>query len=67
MTSHANTISTQSAHVHAAPLATANVKLLCALVFMMGAGMVFLVGFSQTSVVHNAAHDTRHGLAFPCH
>lgn len=48
-------------------LATANVRLICALAFIMGAGLVFLVGFSHTSVVHNAAHDTRHGLAFPCH
>ena len=64
MTSHANTISAQA---QAAPLATANVRLMCAVAFMMGAGLVFLVGFSHTSVVHNAAHDTRHGLAFPCH
>lgn len=32
-------------------------------------GMVFLYGaaFVQTSAVHNAAHDARHSLAFPCH
>lgn len=32
-------------------------------------GMVFLygAGFVQTSAVHNAAHDVRHSLAFPCH
>ena len=32
-------------------------------------GMVFLygAGFVQTSTVHNAAHDVRHSLAFPCH
>lgn len=32
-------------------------------------GMVFLfgAGFVQTSAVHNAAHDVRHSMAFPCH
>lgn len=24
-------------------------------------------GFSHIEAVHNAAHDTRHALAFPCH
>jgi len=31
---------------------------------------LFIVGFaglSQVSAVHNAAHDVRHSLAFPCH
>ena len=32
-------------------------------------GAVFLLGtgFLPVSVVHNAAHDTRHAFAFPCH
>jgi cobalt transporter subunit CbtB len=32
-------------------------------------GMVFLygAGFVQTSAVHNAAHDARHSMGFPCH
>ena len=25
------------------------------------------VGFSHLSAFHNAAHDTRHSNAFPCH
>ena len=25
------------------------------------------VGFAGPEVLHNAAHDLRHGLAFPCH
>ena len=32
-----------------------------------GAALLFLVGFSQIDNVHNAAHDTRHALSFPCH
>jgi len=32
-------------------------------------GMVVLmgVGFAPMDVAHNAAHDTRHSFAFPCH
>jgi len=34
---------------------------------MLGAFMVFTVGFAYPNVLHNAAHDTRHSMAFPCH
>jgi cobalt transporter subunit CbtB len=34
---------------------------------MIGLFFVGFVGFSQMDVVHNAAHDSRHSLAFPCH
>lgn len=32
-------------------------------------GIVILVvaGFAPVPAVHNAAHDTRHSFAFPCH
>ena len=33
----------------------------------MGCSMVFMVGLSHISAVHNAAHDTRHAIGFPCH
>jgi cobalt transporter subunit CbtB len=32
-----------------------------------GGVLIFLVGFAPLSAVHNAAHDTRHTAAFPCH
>ncbi|MES1179727.1 MAG: CbtB domain-containing protein [Hyphomicrobium sp.] len=32
-----------------------------------GAALVFTVGFAHPSTLHNAAHDTRHALSFPCH
>ena len=32
-----------------------------------GAAILFVVGFSHSTTAHNAAHDTRHALAFPCH
>jgi len=37
----------------------------CAL--LLGFAFIFLVGFAPISAVHNAAHDTRHTAAFPCH
>lgn len=38
-----------------------------ALVFAIGLGLVYAVGFSPLASVHDAAHDSRHALAFPCH
>jgi cobalt transporter subunit CbtB len=32
-----------------------------------GAVVLYGVGFSHSSTVHNAAHDTRHAAGFPCH
>ena len=32
-----------------------------------GIVIVFAVGFMPVDAAHNAAHDTRHSLAFPCH
>ena len=34
---------------------------------VLGLGLVFLTGFSHVEVFHNAAHDVRHSLSFPCH
>ncbi|WP_425066289.1 CbtB domain-containing protein [Reyranella sp.] len=34
---------------------------------VLGLGLLFLTGFAQPEVIHNAAHDVRHGLSFPCH
>ncbi|MCJ8271078.1 MAG: CbtB-domain containing protein [Psychrosphaera sp.] len=32
-----------------------------------GAIILFAVGFMPMVEAHNAAHDTRHSFAFPCH
>jgi cobalt transporter subunit CbtB len=37
------------------------------LVMMFGLFLVLGAGFAGPSVVHNAAHDTRHANSFPCH
>lgn len=33
----------------------------------LGAFIIFAVGFAHTAEIHNAAHDTRHAMSFPCH
>lgn len=32
-----------------------------------GVLIIGAVGFAGADVLHNAAHDVRHGLSFPCH
>lgn len=34
---------------------------------ILGVCLVYFAGFSHLDAVHNAAHDTRHSAAFPCH
>lgn len=34
---------------------------------LIGAILVFGVGLAHSDVLHNAAHDTRHAIGFPCH
>jgi cobalt transporter subunit CbtB len=33
----------------------------------LGLGLVVGVGFAGSAAVHDAAHDTRHAIGFPCH
>jgi cobalt transporter subunit CbtB len=33
----------------------------------LGFGLVYLAGFASPESVHDAAHDSRHALSFPCH
>ncbi len=42
-------------------------KLIAALALAAGLGLVILVGFANSSALHNAAHDYRHSMGFPCH
>lgn len=32
-----------------------------------GLTLLFASGYAQASVLHDAAHDQRHAMAFPCH
>lgn len=38
-----------------------------AMAALLGIFIVGGVGFSHIEAVHNAAHDYRHSMAFPCH
>ncbi|MCV3242615.1 CbtB domain-containing protein [Mesorhizobium sp. ZC-5] len=34
---------------------------------LLGLFVIGFVGFSHMEIAHNAAHDYRHSMAFPCH
>ena len=34
---------------------------------LLGVFVLFGVGFAGPAEIHNAAHDSRHSFAFPCH
>lgn len=34
---------------------------------ILGIVIIYAAGFVNTSIAHNAAHDTRHSQGFPCH
>ena len=34
---------------------------------LLGAFLVLGTGFAHSDAIHNAAHDSRHAFAFPCH
>jgi len=45
----------------------AETRVAAAFALMLGIGLVFTTGFAHPTTIHNAAHDTRHALSFPCH
>lgn len=36
-------------------------------VLTFGIVLLFAAGYAQATVLHDAAHDQRHAMAFPCH
>ncbi len=38
-----------------------------AIALLLGTFLVLGIGFAHSATIHNAAHDTRHALTFPCH
>lgn len=34
---------------------------------LLGTFIILGIGFAGPEILHNAAHDMRHGMAFPCH
>jgi cobalt transporter subunit CbtB len=37
------------------------------LALLLGAFLIIGTGFAHSDAIHNAAHDSRHSFAFPCH
>lgn len=33
----------------------------------IGLALLFVAGFAETRILHNAAHDARHSAGVPCH
>ena len=58
-----------AAEPHAGLRSTARSERLiaAAMAALLGAFVIWGVGFSPIGVLHNAAHDTRHSIPFPCH
>lgn len=50
-----------------ASAATRRMALRCAITFLLGIALISLAGLAPSETLHAAAHDSRHGLAFPCH
>lgn len=36
-------------------------------VALVGATVLFFAGHAQSATLHDAAHDMRHAIGFPCH
>jgi len=53
--------------IGAAGQSRADVVKAAVLAAMLGAFVVWGIGFSPIEVLHNAAHDARHSNIFPCH
>ena len=61
-------MTTQVSNTHATTASVAASKrsqILAAAI--LGLTIVFAVGLLPMDAAHNAAHDTRHSAAFPCH
>ncbi len=56
---------TDAAPAHAAIFARPQMAALMAILF--GILLIAGAGFAQSSVLHDATHDTRHAFGLPCH
>ena len=61
-----STTQTQAA-TQAAPVALSQRLMTATLGGLIGLFLIYGVGFAYPETIHNAAHDTRHALSFPCH
>jgi cobalt transporter subunit CbtB len=43
------------------------VAMVAVVALVAGLGLLFTMGFAHPELLHNAAHDWRHSMSFPCH
>jgi cobalt transporter subunit CbtB len=55
-----------AAHIDALRATTSNRRWPALLAVVLGVTILLGVGFGS-GALHSAAHDTRHGMGFPCH
>jgi cobalt transporter subunit CbtB len=60
-------IEPEGAGINAAAALTSSRAVPIFMAALLGIFIVGGVGFSHIEAVHNAAHDYRHSMAFPCH
>jgi cobalt transporter subunit CbtB len=51
----------------AVPAARRDAVTAASVALVAGLMLVFTVGFAHPELLHNAAHDWRHSMSFPCH
>jgi cobalt transporter subunit CbtB len=57
-----------STYVQPAALAVPSQRFFAAvLAATLGIALLFVSGFAEPAILHNAAHDWRHAHNFPCH
>lgn len=57
-----------SLSTRARPLSQVHAEALAlAAALMLGLGLVWAAGFASAASIHDAAHDQRHAVGFPCH
>ena len=56
-----------TAHTSTLSLALSERLLAGIMILAFGILLVGGAGFAHSDYLHNAAHDVRHGLGFPCH
>jgi cobalt transporter subunit CbtB len=57
----------QTLQTTAKTIARSGVLAPAVLALLLGAFLVLGTGFAHSDTIHNAAHDSRHSFAFPCH
>jgi cobalt transporter subunit CbtB len=60
-------VETSSPTVPAAPASRAVAVWPALTAVALGIALLYVVGFAAPHAVHEAAHDTRHSMNFPCH